>query len=276
MIIPSSVVAIAEYAFYGIRELKKIIIQEGCKTICDEAFLLSEEDYSCDRTIYLPSTLNEMGLRVFLKACGTNNVYTPHSEFIEDYFEYDRYPVVMHFIPHPDRYESELMAVVSKNKDWDQKRISYINQEIEAVKNEIKPLEERIVYLTNNITQNQHDAVTLTGFLQAGKRKKAEKYVKTYTPWLAELKNELAEKTTKLSSLYDERSSYKKDDNYYREHADNELKWAKIRKCGNILNGGYRGVNIDDIRAYQNHSGTSHHNLADEWIVVPRIDVTGM
>lgn len=275
VIIPSSVTIIGEYSFYGIRELKKIIIHEGCETVCDEAFLLSEEDHSCDRSIYLPSTLSKLGLRVFLNACGTNDVYTPHSEFIEDYFKYDDYPIVMHFIPHPDLYESELMAIVSKNKAWDQKMISMTDQKIEAIKNEIKPLEARINYLKNEIAKNQHDAATLTGFFQSGKRKKAEENVRFYTRWLAECKSELAEKKDKLSLLYDERSNHEKDDSYYREQADFQLKWAKIRKCGNILNGGY-GVIVDDISALQNKSSNTSHNPADDWIVIPQIDTTGM
>ena len=276
VIIPSSVIAIAEYAFYGIRELRKIIINEGCKTICDEAFLLSDENSTCDRSIYLPSTLNEMGLRVFLNACGTNDVYTPHSKFIEDYFEYDRYPIVMHFIPHPNRYESELMSIVSEEKNWDQKMISLTDEKIEKLKDAIKPIEKQIDNLKSKIAQNQHEASTLTGFLHSGRRKKAEKNASFYTRWLTECEGELAEKTAELSSLYDKRSSYEKDDNYYREHAEIELKWAKIKKCGNILNGGYKSASIDDIRTYQNQSSSSRHNPADDWIVIPRIDVTGM
>ena len=277
--IPSSVTAIAEYAFYEIHELKRIIIAEGCKAVCDEAFMLSDESLSCDRTIYLPSTLSELGLRVFLNACGTNDVYTPYSEFIEDYFKYDRYlfkydryRTVMHFIPHPDRYEAELMAIVSEKKAWDKKMISWIDEKIAALKDAIKPIEKQIDHLKDKIAQNQHDASTLTGFLHSGKRKKAENNVSFYTRWLAECEGELAEKTAELSSLYDERLSYEKDDSYYREKADIELKWAKIRKFG----GECASVSTDDIRAYEKQANSIRHNPADDWIVIPRIDVTGM
>lgn len=274
--IPSGVTTIGEYAFYDIHELKHIVIEEGCELICDEAFLVTGDGSGLDRTIYLPSTLKELGLRVFSNACGTNHVYTPETEIVKDHFRYDKYPIVLHFIPRADQYEQAMANIISEAKSSDLWWLNMYEQDIKVNQANLKAIHNRISYLNAKLKQYEIDLTSASGLFKASKIKKINRDVDFTKRWLAECNAKADEIRSTLSKLEERKASYTHTDSDYRKYAEEKLLNSRAIKYGNVLGGGYPSISYEEYREALSRIDRPSHNPADDWIEVPIPDVTDM
>ena len=277
--IPGNVKDIGEYAFYSSQKLSKIIIEDGCDRICDEAFTYYSDTVGMDREIHLPQSIKTLGVDVFSNNRGTNHIYTQGSALISNYFAKDYYPIKMHIQISDEEYKSAVEEIVAQIKERVQKSLGVLENQINQQRYTKRYYEIQRDELLAERAKYANDIATFTGFFQKVKKANAEANLYGTDQKLKANLTALNAETEKLKNLEEKKATFEgfTEEDFYSD-AKKCVALEESFDCGNLRynRGASSGIFLSDYIEAYNKVTQPKHNPADDWIVIPRIDVTGM
>lgn len=277
--IPGSVKDIGEYAFYNSQKLSKIVIEDGCERICDEAFTYYNDTVFMDREIHLPPSLKILGVDVFSNNRGTNHIYTQSSAFISNYFAKDYYPIKMHIQTSDAEYNAAVEELVAQMKEQTKAALSVLEKQVNDQRYLKSYYEIQRTELLEERAKYAHDVATLTGFFQKVKKANAEASLYATDQKLKANAESLKAQTEKFNALVEKKATIESfTENDFYNDAKKCVVLEKTMDCGNLRynRGTSNGIFLSDYIAAYNKVNQPKNNPADDWIVIPRIDVTGI